>query len=77
LGITPGNWRWLPPTVITQNSAYPARLLLCWKHGEKEPWLLATNLDHPPTILRLYARRMWIEMVCLQMTNSASFAIAA
>jgi len=61
LAPAPGEWRWLPPTVLTADSAYPARLLLFWAHGEKKPWLLATNLTNPPAILRLYTRRMWIE----------------
>jgi hypothetical protein len=61
LAPAPGEWCWLPPTVLTVDSAYPARLLLFWARGEKKPWLLATNLSHPPLILRLYTRRMWIE----------------
>lgn len=61
LAPPPGEWCWIPPTVLTVDSAYPARLLLVWMRGEKKPWLLATNLSHPPAILRLYARRMWIE----------------
>jgi len=32
-----------------------------WHIGEKEPWLLATNLDDPQAVLRCYRRRMWIE----------------
>ncbi len=58
---TPGDWYWLPYTNLTQANAYPTRLLLCWKRGEQKPWLLATNLTHPPDILRLYSRRMGIE----------------
>lgn len=61
LAPAPGDWCWLPPTVLTVDSAYPACLLLFWAHGEKKPWLLATNVSHPPAILRLYRRRMWIE----------------
>jgi len=61
LAPAPGEWCWLPPTVLTVDSAYPACLLLFWARGEKKPWLLATNLSHPPAILRLYTRRMWIE----------------
>jgi hypothetical protein len=61
LSPTNGNWRWLPRTVLTVDSAYPARLLLFWAQGETRPWLLATNLAHPPAVLRLYCRRMWIE----------------
>jgi hypothetical protein len=56
-----GEWLWMPAVVLTQVSAYPTNLMLCWRRGEKRPWLLATNLTHPPAVLRLYARRMWIE----------------
>jgi len=37
LAPAPGEWRWLPPTVLTADSAYPARLLLFWARGEKKP----------------------------------------
>jgi len=57
----PGEWRWLPHTVLTQASAYPSHLLLYWRTDEKRPWLLATNLTDPILIMRLYTRRMWIE----------------
>ncbi len=58
---TVGEWVWMPSVVLTQTRAYPTHLMLCWRRGEKRPWLLATNLTHPPAVLRLYARRMWIE----------------
>ena len=58
---TVGDWVWMPSVVLTRASAYPTNLMLCWRRGEKRPWLLATNLTHPPDVLRLYARRMWIE----------------
>jgi hypothetical protein len=58
---TVGDWLWMPGVVLTQASAYPTNLMLCWLRGEKRSWLLATNLTHPPAVLRLYARRMWIE----------------
>jgi len=56
-----GEWLWMPSVVLTEASAYPTHLMLCWLRGEKRPWLLATNLTHPPAVLRLYTRRMWIE----------------
>ena len=56
-----GEWLWMPSVVLTQANAYPTHLMLCWMRGDKRPWLLATNLPHPPAVLRLYARRMWIE----------------
>jgi hypothetical protein len=58
---TVGDWLWMPSVVLTQASAYPTHLMLCWRQGQKRPWLLATNLTHPPAVLRLYTRRMWIE----------------
>lgn len=46
---------------LTQKHAYPTHLLAVWRQGEKQPWLLATNLANPTVALRLYTRRMWIE----------------
>lgn len=63
LAPAPGEWVWLPLTVLTTESAYPARLLLFWARAENKPWLLATNLTQPSAILRLYTRRMWIEQL--------------
>src|SRR5579864_2390576 len=56
-----GEWVWMPSVVLTKASPYPTHLMLCWLAGEKRAWLLATNLTHPPAVLRLYARRMWVE----------------
>jgi len=36
-------------------------LLAHWAQGEKEPWLLATDLPSRRETLRAYRRRMWIE----------------
>jgi hypothetical protein len=36
-------------------------LLAYWKVGEKEPWLLATNLPNLRVALAAYCRRMWTE----------------
>lgn len=42
--------------------AHETNLLLHWKKGEKEPWLLATDLMKAPRqALSAYGRRMWIE----------------
>jgi len=35
--------------------------LPCWKAGEPEPWLLATNSPTSRDALRVYKRRMWIK----------------
>ncbi|MEP7286699.1 MAG: transposase [Chloroflexota bacterium] len=48
---------------LNPSQPYPTNLLLYWQRGEKRPWLLATNLTHPPAVLRLYSRRMWIEQM--------------
>jgi len=28
---------------LTEASAYPTNLMLCWMRGDNRPWLLATN----------------------------------
>jgi len=53
--------RWLPDALLTQKHAHSVHLLTWWKAGEKEPWLLATNLPSLREALRVYKRRMWIE----------------
>jgi len=52
---------WLGRGLLTFTHAYPVNLLAHWKTGEKEPWLLATNLPSRQATLRAYKRRMWIE----------------
>jgi hypothetical protein len=52
---------WLGSRDFSQAHIYPVNLLAHWKIGEKEPWLLATNLPDLQTALRFYKRRMWIE----------------
>ncbi|NIO42578.1 MAG: transposase, partial [Burkholderiales bacterium] len=52
---------WLPYCRLTAKYAYHVNLLAYWRVGEKEPWLLATNLAEPQLVLRCYRRRMWIE----------------
>jgi len=73
----PGQSQWLEACLLTAKYAYPVNFLAYWKPGEKDPWLLATNLTGPQATRQAYARRMWIEMVCLQMANSVSFAMAS
>ena len=57
----PGQSIWLGPALLTSKYAHPVNLLLHWKVGEDEPWLLATNLSSRGQTLRAYRRRMWIE----------------
>lgn len=52
---------WLGQRQLTQLHAYSVNVLAHWKIGEKEPWLLATNLPSLREALKAYERRMWIE----------------
>ena len=38
-------------------------LVLYWKQGESEPWILATDFSTAGEALRAYKRRMWIEQM--------------
>ena len=57
----PGQSNWLGCGLLTFKHAHPTNLLAHWKKGEKEPWLLATNLPSRRETLFAYRRRMWIE----------------
>lgn len=52
---------WFEQVLLTQKHAYQVNLLAHWLPGEKEPWLLATNLSTQKAALTTYRRRMWIE----------------
>ena len=56
-----GQSLWLGQRQLTQLHAYSVNVLAHWKIGEKEPWLLATNLPVLREALKSYERRMWIE----------------
>ena len=56
-----GQSLWLGPKQLTRVHAYAVNLVAHWKRGEKEPWLLATNLPSLRVALQAYERRMWIE----------------
>jgi len=56
-----GQSLWLGRQQLTQLHAYTVNVLAHWKIGEKEPWLLATNLPSLREALKAYERRMWIE----------------
>jgi hypothetical protein len=56
-----GQKAWLEGALLTRLHAHETNLVLYWKKGEKEPWLLATNLPTPRKALSAYKRRMWIE----------------
>ncbi len=57
----PGQSLWMGKGLLTGEHAHPTNLLAHWEKGEKEPWLLATNLSSRQETLRAYNRRMWIE----------------
>ena len=57
----PSQSYWLGRGLLTFKHAHPSNLLAHWKKGEKEPWLLATNLSSRRETLAAYRRRMWIE----------------
>jgi hypothetical protein len=57
----PGQSQWLEDVLLTAKYAYPVNFLAYWKPGEKDPWLLVTNLTCPQTALKAYRRRRWIE----------------
>jgi hypothetical protein len=52
---------WLEGALLSRLHAHRTNLLLYWKKGEKEPWLLATNLPSSKDVLQRYKKRMWIE----------------
>jgi hypothetical protein len=56
-----GQSAWLGQGWLTQHHAYPVNLLAHWQRGEKEPWLLATNLPTLRLAVSAYRRRMWVE----------------
>jgi hypothetical protein len=56
-----GEKRWLEGALLTRLHAHRTNLVLYWKKGEAEPWLLASNLPTVREALGAYRRRMWIE----------------
>jgi hypothetical protein len=61
LASGPGQSQWLGSALLTQRHQYRVNLLIHWQTGEKDPWLLATNLPSKRHALAAYRRRMWIE----------------
>jgi hypothetical protein len=56
-----GEQRWLTHITLTQQHAHTCHFLALWQRGEKEPWLLATNLPTAHLTRLHYSRRMWTE----------------
>jgi DDE family transposase len=52
---------WWPHARLTAKFDYRVNLLALWEAGEREPWLLSTNLATPGETVRAYRRRMWTE----------------
>ena len=57
----PGQSCWLTQVTLTQKHAYPTNFLAYWKQGQKDPWLLATNLSTAHDTKKLYRTRMWLD----------------
>jgi len=56
-----GQTRWMENALLSRSHAHRTNLLVHWKSGEKEPWLLASDLPSSREALSSYKRRMWIE----------------
>ncbi len=52
---------WVEGALLSRLHAHKTNLALYWQRGEKEPWLLASNLPSSREALCVYKRRMWIE----------------
>jgi hypothetical protein len=52
---------WVAGGRLTRKHARQVNLLAHWAEGEKEPWLLASNLPNRRAALRAYRRRMWLD----------------
>jgi hypothetical protein len=57
----PGERRWLTAIQLTKAYQHSCNFLALWQQGEKEPWLLATNLPNARETRLHYSRRMWTE----------------
>jgi hypothetical protein len=52
---------WLKDVQYSKEHRERVNLLVVWRDGHKEAWFLATNLDDPVLVERLYRKRMKIE----------------
>jgi len=57
----PGEQHWITDIELTKEHQHSCNFFACWKLGEKEPWLLATNLPSAQKTNKHYKKRMWIE----------------
>lgn len=67
-GRRPRDWGW---GTLGEKQWGHMRLVTTFKRDAKEAWYLVTNLDGPPPaeVVRLYARRMWIEATFRDLKN--------
>ena len=56
-----GQQQWLGQSLLTKEHAFSTNLYIEWRVGEKDTWLLATNLETKRETQQAYHRRMWIE----------------
>lgn len=52
---------WVAGARLTRKHQRQVNVLAHWAEGEKQPWLLATNLPSRRAALRAYRRRMWLD----------------
>jgi len=57
----PGQQLWLTDIQLPKEYQHSCNFLALWQTGEKEPWLLATNLPTARETRLHYSRRMWTE----------------
>ncbi len=57
----PGQYCWLPAVELTERHHWSCNLLAYWRRGEKQPWLLATNLPSARQTIQQYQVRAWVE----------------
>jgi hypothetical protein len=56
-----GQQVWLENIELTKGHQHHCHFFAYWQRGEKEPWLIATNLPTAQKTRLHYSRRMWIE----------------
>lgn len=57
----PGQHCWLSAIELTEQRHLPCNFLAYWRPGEKQPWLLATNLPSARQTIQQYKVRAWVE----------------
>lgn len=62
VALQPGETRVLGWCWLAKSSPFgPVWVVLHWKQGEDEPWLLVSDYSDTRFVLRLYRKRAWIE----------------